>query len=142
MKKLVCIAMILLLVAGGCKWFEGDKGDPGLTGSSGQDAVISTKIYTASTTGAGNPAALTTPEVSLSAVESGRQTVDIYMYSAEVDEWLPLPCSLETGGDHIDHFVMIGEGYIRYESYKNSALISPDALYGRDTMVIVKNFNR
>jgi len=141
--------MILLLV-GGC-FLTGDKGDTGLTGSSGssgptgapgEDAVISTYTYSEELAGKGNPYQGGTPEVSLTSVEAGTQTVDGYMYAPANDEWISLPVTGHDGTVQFDHHYYVGEGYVAFETWHDGVLYVGDALYGRRVLVIVKNYNK
>jgi len=146
LKRLVCIAMILLLV-GGC-FLTGDKGDTGLTGSSGssgvdgapgEDAVISTHSY--EFTPVGNPYQHSIPEIVLADVESGKQTVDMYTLW-KTGEWYPLPHSFEVAGAHYEDIATVGHQFTKFETLKDGANAGGDANLGSTTRVIVKIFNK
>lgn len=115
------------------------KGKDGRSGSSGEDALISSNSYWF--TPVGNPYTKVIPEITLTGLEAGWQTVTVYSWDAGSDSWMELPLTFDNGVNIYGHFTFVGDGWVGVETYMDGVLYVGDAVQGSLCMATVQTFN-
>lgn len=134
MKRLIGIVVVMsLLLLMACPW----KGEKGKSGSSGQDALIATYVY--SVTPVGNPFAVPIAEIDGTLIATGGQTVENYVII--VGYWEELPLTEEIAGSIYEYRASIASDGVLLTTFKDGALYVGDACLGNDVKIIIKNWN-
>ncbi|MBA7679177.1 hypothetical protein ES703_87460 [subsurface metagenome] len=138
MKRILGIVIVVtLLFLVGCDLW-GKKGDTGATGSSGQDALISSNSYQFTATA--NPHVEIISEIDAVGLEAGWQTVTVWMWLDPV--WIELPWTVGDGTTiEIDFIAVVGDGGVQVEVFENAVYNEPPLGGYEDYMVTVQTFN-
>jgi len=139
-KTLATILIFTLLICTGADCpFKGKDGKDGTPAAAGTSTVISTKVY--EFTPDSNPYTKTAPEVSITALEAGLQTVEVFV-AASPHEWEPMPVVLYFPYGPIDFSYYLTSQAIIFEAYHQGSLFVHPATFNYPCLVVIKNYSK